>query len=210
MKKILFIVIIVFLMIGCSVPSEVSQEKSIVASTPSITSAESEPELTGIYLYMKCFNEGKFDVYKLKLGDPLQNAVDEFGPGEKKYYGLGGDCYDFGDIVVSFAEGTKSYEDKVINFDIVGKNITVYGLTTGLSTVDDVKMIFGEPEAEWMTGHYSYEAKKTQEDTSDEGEKYFFIKYYNNKEFFCAIDFFFEDGILRVISLGKVGAFNPN
>ncbi len=222
MKSVLLIILAVFIITGCSETIKISQETSSLTSvSPAIfnsnsdetssmmISTESKPTLTENEIYMKCFYEGKYDVYNLKIGDPIQKAIEEFGLGEKKYYGLGADCYDFADIVVSYAEGTESYENRVIDFDIVGNGITAFGTTTGLSTIEDVKKIFGEPEAEWMTGHYTYESITTFEDPIEEGKKYFFIQYSNhNKNFDCSIDFYFEYGILKVISLGKAGGFD--
>lgn len=226
MKKRFLIFTMIIFVVGCSAPSTISQgtsstafnkiESSLassqfpqgISSTPAITSTESEFTLTGIDLYMKCFNEGKYDVYNLKIGDPIQKAIDEFGTGEKDYYGLGADCYIFKDVVVAFSEGDEPSDYIVRGFDIVGDGVTVFGLTTGLSAIDDVKKVFGEPKAEWMTGRYTYESEKTFEDPIEGGEKYYYIKYLNNKDFLCFINFYFEYGILKVISLGKAGGFD--
>lgn len=222
MKKALLIFIMVLLIAGCSTPSMISQEvlsaSSVLSGSSSPTSSqisqvissitsESETTLTGIDLYIKCFNEGKYDVYKLKIGDPIQNANNEFGSGKKDEYGLGAVCYKFKDIVVSYGEGTDTDSNRVIDFDIVGKDITVYGLTTGLSTVEDVKKVFGEPKEACDVGRYSYESFKTFEDSYDEGERYYFIQY-SSKDNYCYVNFFFECGILTVISLGMSSGFN--
>ena len=52
---------------------------------------------------------------------------------------------------------------------------------------------------------------KTMEDPYDAGEKYCNLCYYNtNKDLWCFIDFFFEDGVLKVISLGTLTGFYEN
>ena len=239
MKKPIIIILSVLLVIGCSTPSAASQETStavsnntdslqissqisqpissaasnetslLSSSAPSETCcAESEPVLTGIDLYMHCFNEGKYDIYNLKIGDPIQNAIDEFGQGKKGYYGLGGTCYTYKEVVIVFAEGTESFTNKVEIFDIIGKGITAYGITTGKSTIEDVKKILGEPE---YTKQYTYEMVKTMEDPYDAGERYCNLCYYNsNMDLWCYINFFFEDGVLKVISLGTLTGFYDN
>jgi hypothetical protein len=158
---------------------------------------------------MKCFKEGKYDTYNLKIGDLIEKAQNEYGLEEKGYYGLGAYCYVYNDFIIAFAEGIKSYENRIIDFDIIGDNITVYGLTTGLSTIEEVKRIFGEPEGEWETGHYSYENYKLSEEAYNEGDQYFFISYSNNNEnLLCHINFFFEYGVLKKISLGSTTGFD--
>ncbi|HOP11695.1 MAG TPA: hypothetical protein PK629_09430 [Oscillospiraceae bacterium] len=191
------------------VSNKTSSAASSTRSLPSEVSFAVSIDFTGLSgneYYLACLEAGKYDAFDIRIGDPIGNAENEFGKGEPYYYGLGADCYYFenANVTVAYVEDYMSYRNKILFIDIIGVEgeVTVFGLTTGKSTPEDVQVIFGENH---NIEHHSYGSSCYNEDVYDEGEDYETFGYCsdNGKHY---IRFFFEKGSLNYISLGTTFA----